>query len=74
MPILIQIGIMIVSALIQYALTPKQKAPSPDSNLDVPTVTDGTPKLVVFGDCNLDGSMELWYGDEYSTPIKSKGK
>lgn len=68
----IQLAIMIVSALIQYALTARPKPPQTDSNLTITPVKDGQPIVVVFGDVNLD-PVTLWYGNPASTEIRTKG-
>lgn len=68
----IQLAIMIVSALIQYALTPRPKPPRPDSNLSIAPVKDGQPIIVIFGDVNID-PVTLWYGNPRNSEIKQKG-
>lgn len=68
----ISLAIMVVSALLQMALTPKPKS-HPDQNPQPETVTDGTPVLIVFGDVNLSSTTVIWYGNASSKPIRSKG-
>lgn len=72
----VQIAIMIVSAIISYALTPKPPAPKPAAlgDFDVPTAEEGRPIPVIFGTVWITGPNVLWYGDLRSTPIRSKGK
>ena len=40
----------------------------------MPTVDQGTPVPVVFGEVWIENWMVLWYGDLRVTPIKSGGK
>jgi hypothetical protein len=70
-----QIFILIVSAILSYALAPKPPQPKPASieDFDVPVAEEGRPIPVVFGTVTLTGANVLWYGDLRSTPIKSKG-
>lgn len=73
--VFVQIGIMIVSALISYALTPKPKPPKPASitDFDVPTAEEGREIPVVFGELWIPDANVLWYGDLRSEPIRKKG-
>lgn len=73
--VFVQIGIMIVSALISYALTPKPKPPKPASitDFDVPTAEEGREIPVVFGEVWIPDANVLWYGDLRSEPIRKKG-
>ena len=73
--IVVQIGIMIVSALLSYALAPKPKPPKPASitDFDIPTAEEGREIPVVFGTVWITGPNVLWYGDLRSEPIKKKG-
>lgn len=74
--IAVQIGIMIVSALLSYALAPKPKPPKPASitDFDVPTAQEGREIPVIFGTVWVTGPNVLWYGDLRSSPIKKKQK
>lgn len=73
--IFVQIALIIVSALISYALTPKPKPPKPAAitDFDVPTAEEGREIPVVFGEPWITGPNVLWYGDLRSEPIKKKG-
>jgi uncharacterized membrane protein len=70
-----QIFILVISAILSYALAPKPPQPKPASieDFDVPVAEEGRPIPVVFGTVTLTGANVLWYGDLRSTPIKSKG-
>ena len=70
----IQIAIMIVSAIISAALAPKPKPPKPASitDFDLPTAQEGREIPVVFGEVWITGPNVLWYGDLRSAPIKAK--
>ena len=71
----VQIAIMIVAALVAYALAPKPPIPKPASleDFDVPTAEEGRPIPVVFGTVWIKGPNCLWYGDLSSIPIRSGG-
>ena len=73
--ILIYIAILLVSAYVQQALTPKIKPPKPASlkDVDATTAEEGRPIPVVFGEVWLRSPNLLWYGDLSSTAIKKKG-
>lgn len=70
----IQIAIMIVSAIISAALAPKPKPPKPASitDFDLPTAEEGREIPVVFGTVWITGPNVLWYGDLRSSAIKTK--
>lgn len=72
--ILIQIAIMIVSAVLSYALTPKPKPPKPASldDFDLPTAEEGREIPVVFGEVWVKGPNVIWYGDLSSRAIRTK--
>lgn len=69
----VQLIILIVSAIISYALRPKPQAPKPEQ-FDSPIVEDGHSVLEVYGD--------VWVKEEFigaqrvvgKEPIKSKSK
>lgn len=69
----VQLIILIISAVISYALRPKPQAPKPDQ-FDAPTVEDGHSVLELYGD--------VWVKEEFigaqrvvgKEPIKSKSK
>lgn len=71
----VQLAILIVSALISYALAPKPPVPKPASlqDFDAPTAEEGRPVPVIFGTVWMRGPNVLWYGDLRSTPIRTKG-
>ena len=70
----VQIAIMIVAALVAYALAPKPPVPKPASleDFDVPTAEEGRPIPVIFGTVWIKGPNCLWYGDLSSIPIRTK--
>ena len=75
MNIFLQIGILVLSAIISYALAPKPPQPKPSrlEDFDAPTAEEGRPLPVVFGTVWLTGPNVLWYGDLRTSPIKSSG-
>ena len=72
---IIQIIILVVSAVISYAMTPKPKPPKPAAlaDFDLPTAEEGRAIPVVFGTVWIKGPNVLWYGALRSTAIKAKG-
>jgi len=71
----IQLAVMIVAAILSYALRPKPKTPNPDtlSDVSVPTIEVGKPVSVAFGEVWIDDSNILWYGDLQNQPIYAQG-
>ncbi|MDE4924373.1 hypothetical protein PQH03_07000 [Ralstonia insidiosa] len=72
----ISLVIMVVSYILSVALKPHPQDP-PSATLqdvNVPTVDQGTPVPVVFGEVWVENWMVLWYGDLRVAPIKSGGK
>jgi hypothetical protein len=61
----IQLAVLVIAAILSYALTPKPKTPPPDtlSDVSVPTIEVGKPISVAFGEVWVDDSNILWYGD-----------
>lgn len=72
----VQLAIMVVSAIISYALAPKPPQPKPAAleDFDLPTAEEGRAIPVVFGTVWLKGPNVLWYGDLRSEPIRKGGK
>lgn len=69
------IYVLVVAAVISYALAPKPPAPPPPALEDftVPTAEEGKPVPVVFGEVWITGPNVIWYGDLSTTPIRKKG-
>lgn len=69
------IAVMIVSMIVSYALRPTPQQPNPQTieDLNIPTVKEGTPVAVVFGDVWVDSPQIVWYGALSTQPIKSSG-
>jgi len=67
--------VTILAALLSYALRPRPPTPQPVTlnNVGVPTIAQGTPVPVIFGDCWVSQWAVLWYGDLSTTPIKASG-
>lgn len=72
---LVQVGLMIVSAVIQAALAPKPPTPKAATlaDVDAPIAEDGAEIPVIFGTVWLRGPNILWYGDMGTKAIKTKG-
>lgn len=68
----VQIAILVVSALISYALTPKPKAPEPQK-VSIPVVEQGQKIRKVYGTVWIDDPMVLAFKPVGTVPIKSKG-
>lgn len=78
MNIWVVIAIMVVSTILQYALTPRAKSPqnadpSLESDFDFPQSEEGTPQIVVFGDVFLPDWYVLWHGNYRVEPITADG-
>jgi hypothetical protein len=71
----VQLAIMVISALIQYAMSTKPKPPTALTlgEVSIPTVEQGTPIGVNWGDVWCDNPMICWYGDLDTREIKSSG-
>jgi hypothetical protein len=71
----VQLIIMVVAAILAYALTPKPQAPPAATlnDVNIPTVEIGEPVIVIFGEVWIDDSHVLWYGDLLNTPIYASG-
>ncbi len=67
----VQIAIMIVSLLLEYAPTPRppKAKPAALSDFDFPQSTEGTPQAVIFGDCWTEDWMVLGVGNFRTTPV-----
>lgn len=72
----VQLVIMIVAYILSQALRPKPQTPAPAnlSDLRIPTIQQGTPVAVAFGDVWIDQPFVLWYGDLRSQAITEGGK
>lgn len=70
--LLIQVGIMLVSALISYAMRPKQKEPEV-AKASVPVTDDGKCIRRIYGEIWIDDSIVLGFKQTGQTPIKAKG-
>ncbi len=71
----VQLGILLLSMALSYALAPKPPQPKPAALKDFqfPIAKLGTPIIEVFGDAWITGSNVAWFGDLDVTPIKSSG-
>ncbi len=72
MPLWLNIVIMVASAVLSYALRPRQQGPQPTAfeDIDFPQATEGTPQAVVFGDVWTADWMVLGVGDYRVTDIR----
>lgn len=68
----VQLGIMLVAALISYALTPKPKAPEP-ATAQAPVVEDGKGIIRIYGTVWVDDSIVLGWKQMGTDPIRKKG-
>lgn len=68
--------VMIVSLIIQLVTRPHQHKPVAATlgDVQIPTIDQGTPVAVPFGEVWADNWMVLWYGDLRNTPIKKGSK
>lgn len=69
----IQLAIMVVSALISYAMRPKVEGPKPQES-SIPQVQDGKSIVRIYGTVWVDDSIILaWSTKIPPEPIKKKG-
>lgn len=68
------LAMLVVSFILQVAFTPKQKPPPPTAfeDIDFPQKDEGTPQIVVFGDCWVTDWTVLGVGNYRTTAIKTK--
>lgn len=71
---LIYLIVIIALSVLAYVLTPKPKAPQPDSTKDLndPVAEAGMPVPVVFGTMTVKGLNALWFGDKRKIRYKVK--
>jgi hypothetical protein len=64
--------VFIVSMVVAIASAPKPTVPSPAAfeDFDFPQTDEGTPRIVIFGDCWIEGWMVLGVGNYRYTEIK----
>lgn len=67
------IAIQLVAALIEYELTPTPPGAKPQI-AQKPTVQQGTPRRIIFGDRWVGDAQVCYWGNQRQTPIKSGGK
>ena len=74
MQFLAYIAVLLISAVVAYALAPKPPKPKPASlaDFDIPTAEQGRPIPVIFGTVLVTGPNVIWYGDLGTEPIKAK--
>lgn len=68
----VQIGIMVVAALVSYALRPRVQPPAP-AERRAPEAVDGTSIREVFGTVWIDNPMELAWRALEPIEIRRKG-
>lgn len=68
----VQLILLIVSMIIQYALAPKPEQPKPQEN-KAPEVEDGKSIRKVYGEVWIDDPMVLGWKDMGIQKIKAKG-
>ena len=75
-PFLTYLALMVVSYVLQVALTPKQEPPPPSKmkDFDFPQTDEGTPQAVVFGDVWVTGWVVLSVGNFRVEDIKKDDK
>lgn len=73
--LLAQLAIMVVSALLSYALAPKPPRPKPAglAEFDIPQSKEGQPFSWIFGECYVPDATVAYWGNLTNTPIKAKG-
>lgn len=71
-----QLIFALVMIALSVALAPKPPKPKPPAlgDFDFPQIDEGTPQIVVFGDCWIEPWMVLGVGNYRTQPVKSGGK
>lgn len=71
----VYLAVLVVAAIVSYALAPKPPTPKPPAleDFDIPTAEQGRPIPVVFGTVTVTGPNVVWYGDLKTDPIKKSG-
>lgn len=71
-----QLIFALVMIALSVALRPKPPKPKPPAlgDFDFPQIEEGTPQIVVFGDCWIEPWMVLGVGNYRTQPVKSGGK
>lgn len=69
---LVQLGIMLVAALVSYAMRPKPKDPEV-AKASVPVTEDGKSVRRIYGTVWVPDSMVLGFKQTGTSPIKAKG-
>lgn len=72
----LQLAVLLVSLALAPALAPRPPKPKAAAlaDFDFPQTKEGTPQVVVFGDCWIDGWTVLGIGNFRRKRIKSSGK
>lgn len=72
----VQVALFVASLIISYAMQPKPQHSKPANFDDIkfPTVEDGTPKMVVFGDVWITDWCVIGVGNYRTSPIIKKQK
>lgn len=68
----VQLAIMVISAVVAYAMRPKPQPPTP-ADRQAPEVEDGTSIREVFGDVWITNPTELLWKALPEIPIRKKG-
>ncbi|QND44204.1 hypothetical protein [Providencia phage vB_PreS-PatoteraRojo] len=68
------LAMLVASVLINAALAPKPASPKPATfdDLDIPQVKEGTPQVVIFGECWSGDWQVLGYGNFRTKAVKAK--
>lgn len=66
--------LLIVSALLSYAMAPKPQSRKPEAfdEIEFPQADEGTPQAVTFGDCWSGDWTVLAYGNYRTEEIRSE--
>ena len=75
MNIWIQLGLMVLSAVLSASLAKKPPTPKPKAfeDFNFPQAEEGTPQAVIFGDVWTESWMVLGVGNYRTEKVKSKG-
>lgn len=73
----VQLAILIISIIVTVATRPhakgNQAAAATMDDFDIPQAKEGTPQMIIFGDCWCTDWTVIGMGNFRSSPIRSGG-
>jgi hypothetical protein len=73
----VQLAILVVSMVLSYVTAAKSQgnaaAAATSDDFDFPQATEGTPQMVIFGDCWTSDFTVIGLGNYRNSPIRKSG-